>query len=281
MLFKRSIKSKNFTLINEVMELTIAALGIYAGSVFGKIWAKPIASRTNIATETTNSRNNVKGRRIRLLGLVAVAVLAIVILIFAVMSTYGTTNIETQQYTFTDFADVSAGNGFNLQITKGNAYSINVTTDSNRQDRVDIYKSGGTLIIKLKPGLSFSASPLKAEITMPDLENIQLSEGASATAHNFNLSHNFAAYLTGGSSLTMTGQALNLTVNGLGGANLNLSEFQVNDVNVDLREGSQCTVNLIGNMAGTLSSGAKLSYIGNPTLDELHISGGANMQQAD
>lgn len=274
-------KSTDVTLILEAMELTVAALGIYAGSVFGKIWAKPIASRTHIAAETTNSKNNVRGGRIRSLGLVAVAVLAIAIVIIAVMFTNGTTNIQTQNYAFEDFTEISAGNGFNIQITKGNEYSINITTDTNRQDRVDIYKSGGTLIIKLKPGLSFSASQLKAEITMPDLENIQLSEGASATIHNFNLSHNFAAYLTGGSSLTMTGQALNLTVNGLGGANLNLSEFQVTNVNVDLKEGSQCTVNLNGRMAGTLSGGAKLSYIGNPALGELDISGGASMQQAD
>jgi hypothetical protein len=235
----------------------------------------------SVAAQTNNSKNNVKGRKTRSLGLVAVVLLAIAIVIFAVMFTTGTANIETQQYTIKDFTDVSAGNGFSLQITRGNVYSINVTTDSNRQDRVDVSKSGGTLIIKLKPGLSFSASQLKAEITMPDLENIQLSEGASATVHNFNLSHNFAAYLSGGSRLTMTGQALNLTVNGLGGANLNLSEFQVTDVNVDLREGSQCTLNLNGRIAGTISSGAKLSYIGNPTLDELDISGGASMQQID
>jgi hypothetical protein len=272
-------KSKNCSTIHTVIELTISALGISTGSVFR--WAKPIASRTHITAETTNIKNNVKGKKIRVLGLVAVAVLAIAIVIIAVMFTNNITNIQTQKYDLEDFTEISAGNGFNLQITKGNEYSINVTTASNRQDRVDIYTSGGTLIIKLKPGLSFSASPLKAEITMPDLEKIQLSEGASATAHNFNLSHNFAAYLTGGSSLTMTGQALNLTVNGLGGANLNLSEFQVNNVNVDLNEGSQCTLNLNGRIAGTLSGGAKLTYIGNPALDELDISGGASMHQAD
>lgn len=235
-----------------------------------------------VASQTTNSKNNVKGRKMRSLGLVAVAALAIAIVFFAVIYTPGNTNIETIQYDFKDFTSVSAGNGFGIHITKGDEYSVNVTTSPNKQERVEISNIDGTLVINIKQGgNTFLPSPLKVEITMPDLENIELADGASATVYDFNLSHNFAAHLTGGSSLTMTGQALNLTINGQGGAIANLSEFPVNNVYVDLNGGSQCTVNTNGKIAGTINGGAKLSYIGNPTLEELEVSGGASLQPAD
>lgn len=237
----------------------------------------------SVAAKTSNPKNNAKGRKMRLLGVVAVAVLVIaIVFLAAVVYTPGNTSIETKQYDFKDFTSISAVNGFGIHITKGDEYSVNVTTSPNKQERVEISNIDGTLVINIKPGgNTFLPSPLKVEITMPDLEYIELSDGASATVYDFNLSHNFAAHLTGGSSLTMTGQALNLTINGQGGAIANLSEFPVNNVYVDLNGGSQCTVNTNGKIAGTINGGAKLSYIGNPTLEELEVSGGAIMQPAD
>jgi hypothetical protein len=134
--------------------------------------------------------------------------------------------------------------------------------------------------VGLKPGIGYQTTQLRAEITMPDLQSLQLSGGTVVNAQNFNVTSNFVADLSGGSRLTMTGQGANLTVRGSGGANINLTGFPVHNATVDLSGGSQCIVNLDGRLDATLSGGAQLHYKGNPTLGRIDTSGGASISPA-
>jgi hypothetical protein len=192
----------------------------------------------------------------------------------------GSGHLQTQQFNIADFTAVSASNGFTIQITQGNSYSINVTTDDNLQQYVNVYKSGSTLYVGLKPGIGYQTTQLRAEVTMPDLQNLQASGGTTVTTGNFNVTSDFVADLSGGSRLTMTGQGANINVRGSGGANINLTDFPAHNATVDLSGGSQCIVNLDGRLDATLSGGSQLHYKGNPTLGRIDTSGGASISPA-
>ncbi|HSV48745.1 MAG TPA: DUF2807 domain-containing protein [Candidatus Acidoferrales bacterium] len=242
------------------------------------------------ATNQPHNPNRAYGNEdkvIRTIGLAVVGVIvAVVIIVVALVAAgvlsgtqspfghIGSGQVTTQQYNFTDFTAISASHGFNVQITQGNTYSIKVIIDDNLQQYVNVHKEGSTLMVELKPG-GYQTTQLKAEVTMPDLRNLQLSGGSIADAQNFNVSGDLGVDLSGGSRFTMSGQATDLTLTGSGGSNINLEDLQTNDARVDLSGGSQCRINISGRLDATLSGGSQLHYKGNPTLGTVDSSGGS------
>jgi preprotein translocase subunit SecF len=216
--------------------------------------------------------------------LVAVAILIVALFAIGVLpgmqmpfGTMGSGHATTQPYNLSDFTAVSASQGFNVVITQGSSYSVKVTTDDNIQQYVDVHKSGSTLYLGLKTGFGISTTQLKAEVTMPNMTNLQLSGGSQASGQNLTLVTNLSIDFSGGSRATLTGQAVDLTVTGSGGSNINLQDFQVQNAKVDLSGGSQCKVNVSGKLDVNLSGGSQLQYRGTPTMGSQDISGGSRI----
>jgi hypothetical protein len=192
----------------------------------------------------------------------------------------GSGNVQTQQKALSDFTAVDVGSGFNVKITQASTYSVSITADDNVFQYIEVNKAGSTLTINLKPALGYQATTLKAEISMPDLTEVQFSGGVVGTVSGFNMPHNFNVDLSGGSRLTMSGQAVDLAAQCSGGSNLQLSDLKVTNANVDLSGGSQGTINLNGTLDANLSGGSHLYYVGNPTLGNINISGGSTISKA-
>jgi len=213
--------------------------------------------------------------------LAAVVIAALIVIplliggLFPFSQVVGSGNLRTQGETLSDFAIVHVGSGFNVDITQASSYRIIITADDNLFDYIQVAKTEKTLTIRLEPSVSYQTSTLKAEIAMPDLEELQFSGGVNGTATGFVMSYDFRAELSGGSILKMDGEANNLIATCSGGSRLELSEFEVNNANIDFSGGSQGTINLDGRLDGELSGGSQLFYIGNPTLGEISTSGGS------
>lgn len=189
----------------------------------------------------------------------------------------GSGNLRTQEETLSDFAIVDVGSGFKVNITQATSYKITITADDNLFNYIQVTKTGNTLTIRLQPGLSFQTSTLKAEIAMPDLQEVQFSGGVNGTATGFIMSHDFNAELSGGSTLKMTGEANNLVAACSGGSSLELSEFAVGNATIEFSGGSQGTINLDGRLDADLSGGSHLFYIGNPVMGDISTSGGSTI----
>ena len=85
--------------------------------------------------------------------------------------------------------------------------------------------------------------------------------------------------LSGGSGVTIKGEANDLTIDASGGSQLELSSFLVNNANINLSGGSQGTIKLDGTLDANLSGGSHLWYIGNPTKGDINISGGSTIEK--
>ena len=185
----------------------------------------------------------------------------------------GSGNLVTKEQLFSDFTSLDARSGFLVEISKSNEYSILVTTDDNVMEFIEITKSGDTLNIGVKWGSSIRSTTMKVEITMPELDSLELSGGSQGNLEEFSFTNSFSIDLSGGSGLVALGEANDITIDATGGSTLDLSDFSAHDVNVELSGGSQATINLDGTLNADLSGSSHLSYIGDPTLNIERSSG--------
>ena len=207
-------------------------------------------------------------------------------------------NLVTEDYGFSDFTGVDAGSGFEVEITQSNSYSINMTTDDNMLDYIEVSGSSNKLTLGLKWGYTYQNVTLRANITVPDLYELEFSGGTHGTIEGFTSSHELAVGLSGGSSLSgdfttsgdaqfalsggshlaeLDGTANDLTISGSGGSHLYLSDFLVHDATVNLSGGSHATINLDGRLDGELIGGSHLKYVGNPTTVDVDTSGSSTV----
>jgi hypothetical protein len=210
----------------------------------------------------------------------------------------GSGNPESETFNFSDFTKVGVHNGFQVEITKSSTFSVEITTDDNVHEYIKVTKSGKTLEIGLEFGRVYSSVTLIAKITMPDLYELYLAGGSGASITGFSSSHDFEVELYGGSSIegditagdaefdlsggsrvVLAGSADDLDVEGSGSSQLDLEAFSVNNADVELSGGSRATVNVNGTLDANLSGGSKVLYVGEPTLDDIDLSGGSTVSK--
>ena len=181
--------------------------------------------------------------------------------------------LQTQQKNLSDFTIINIQSGFQAQISQSDSYSVSITADNNVINRIDVNQSGNTLTIGLQLVSIFNMGTLKAQITMPDLQEIHLSGGANANVSGFVLAHELLVSEEGGSKLQMEGQASNLSAVCTGGSSLELSSLEVNQATITMDGGSTGTTNVTGLLNADLNGGSSLTYTGNPTLGSIVTSG--------
>ncbi len=229
----------------------------------------------------------------------------------------GSGNLETETFDFSDFTKVEAHDGFQLELTKSSAYSIEITTDDNVQEYLEVTKSGDTLRIRLTGFRGYSSVTLEAKITMPDLYGINLSGGSQADITGFSSSHDFSAQLSGGSRITgditagdadfdlsggsrvtgnlivgdadfdlsggsqvnLEGTADDLNIDSSGGSQSDLEDFSVDNADINISGGGRATVNVSGTLDINLSGGSRVLYIGEPTLGDIDLSGDSTVSK--
>lgn len=210
----------------------------------------------------------------------------------------GSGNLESETFNFSDFTEVEAHNGFQVEITKSSTFSVEITTDDNVQEYIKVTKSGEMLEIGLELGRIYGSVTLIAKITMPDLYKLDLSGGSRASITGFSSSHDFGVELSGGSRIegdiaaadaefdlsggsqvVLSGSADDLDVNSSGGSQLDLEAFSVNNADVNLGGGGRATVNVNGTLDVNLSGGSKVLYVGEPTLGDIDLSGDSTVSK--
>jgi len=224
----------------------------------------------------------------------------------------GSRNLVTNEMDFSEFTAVSVGNAFDVEIMESSSYSLSITADDNLFDYIEVSKTGHTLTVGLKWGYSYQSVTLRAEITVPELYELEFSGATHGTIVGFGSSHEFALVLSGASSLYVSDMSVgdvevdvsgashldgNLTASGdatfvvsgastvefvgeagdlvatvSGAGHAELSEFPVHSAVINLSGASHSTVNLDGRLDAVVSGASHLLYIGNPTMGDVSAS---------
>jgi len=211
----------------------------------------------------------------------------------------GSGNMVTQEVPITGFDKADISYSFDVNISQGESFSVVIRADDNLVEHLQVVKEGSTLKIGLKPNSpDIRSATLTAEITMPELTGLDLSGSSHATITGFKsaqalvvdaagASHlqgdieaaTVSFNLGGSSEVILTGSAQNLIIEeASGSSDVNLTDFPVIDASVKAGGKSQVTVNVSGGLDVDASNGAKVYYLGDPTLGTIDTSGSATVE---
>ncbi|MFC1958464.1 head GIN domain-containing protein [Chloroflexota bacterium] len=223
---------------------------------------------------------------------------SLVLLISCAGVVAGSRDLTTKTYNFSDFTTIEAHQGFQVELSQSTEFSIEITIDDNLVEYLEIDKSGSTLIIRLKQNRMYTLATLRAKVTLPDIDRLDLSGGSQAEVTGFDLSHNLSIELSGGSRVTgdisaddvdlklsggsrieLVGSADNLVTDGSGGSQLELGSFPVDNANIKISGGGRATVDVSGTLDLDISGGSRVIYDGEPQIGDIDLSGGSTMKR--
>jgi hypothetical protein len=205
----------------------------------------------------------------------------------------GSKNLVTHERSVEDFTSVEVGWGFEVEIQRTESYNVYITTDDNVYDFVEISKASNKLTIGLRWGVNYQNVTLKANITMPDLQELSFTGGTQGSIEGFSSSHEFKIELSGGCALQgdytttetcifslsggshMTdfdGAAKNLQISASGGSNMDLLAFSVHNATINLSGGCEAKVHLDGRLDADVTGGSQIRYTGDPVLGDINVS---------
>lgn len=216
------------------------------------------------------------------------------------VTTGGSGTVVTQEKAFADFDSLDVSQGFNVNVSQGDAFSVVIRISENQLERLRVIKEGNTLEIGLEPGGFFDTGnvTLEADVTMPELTGIDLSGGSHVTLNNLRSAAALDAKLSGGSHLngeieagdvsfdlsggshaTLSGTADNLKLDAGGGSHAKLGDFAVVDASVNASGGSHATVNPSGRLDAVSRGGSHVRYVGDPTLGTMNVDNSSTLKQ--
>lgn len=173
--------------------------------------------------------------------------------------TFGHLAVNTTRlpFSFQDFTEISVPTVFNVTVSYGSEFAVEVFVDREHEDRIDVTQTGTRLTITLLPG-NGNIRTLEAIVTMPVLDRIDLSGVATASLYDFDQSQ--MTINVGGVSF-LRGNALrigNLTASVTGVSRMDLVDVRpIGNADITLSGVSQATLNMdVGStMTGSMQTG--------------------------
>ncbi len=240
------------------------------------------------------------GLAIVLIGLMAGLMAGCTIVPIGMSGLRGSGDLVTESYGFEDFTRIEASNAFQVTITQGNEFRVEVTTDDNTLDELRVEQVGDTVRLGLRQFMSLMNVTLRAEITMPTLEGIEASGASTMVIAGFVGSDGGADLdarasgasritakietgdltleLSGASNATISGSGGDLTVRASGASRANLADFPVADARVELSGASNAVVNVSGELVAEASGASRVEYVGNPQQVREDTSGASEVE---
>lgn len=221
----------------------------------------------------------------------------------------------TRELTLKDFTNIEVDCAIRLEVVQSDNYHVSIWASQALQDYVNATKSGNTLKLSLK-SQNYNARPIvTARIAMRQISRLRLGGATNATVSGFNseesLNFNLSAsstlevetsaktmkceisgasrligkthveeadfILSGASRMVLNGSAKNVTLSAWGASKAELEDFSLQDAGINLKGASEAIVNVTGKLAIDLSSGSRLTYTGNPTINSISVTGASSL----
>jgi hypothetical protein len=213
-------------------------------------------------------------------------------------SVTGSGNVVTREVDVSGFDRLEIGNAFNVDIRQGETFSVVVRVDDNLLDYLIVKKSGSTLKLGLKTGLTVGLqnTTQEARVTMPELTGLALSGAVLGTISGFQSTNRFdldvsgASHLrgdieagdarfnvTGASGVTLRGSAGDLSVTARGASTVDLADFAVADAIVKAVGASHVTVKPDGTLDADATGASNVYLAGDPRSGSWDAAGASSV----
>jgi hypothetical protein len=191
----------------------------------------------------------------------------------------GSGRLVTRDMDYRDFTKLEVSHAFEVDLVQSRSYSVVITTDDNVIDEVEVTKFGNTLRIGLKEiFINIQGVTLRAEVSMPTLEALDLSGATSLKGEMDTGDVRFE--LSGASRLTLDGTGGDMRIDASGASHADLSDFVVDDADVEVSGASRATVNVTGRLDVDASGASHVDYLGDPILGRIDTSGASSVSPA-
>ncbi len=209
-------------------------------------------------------------------------------------------NIESRTVEVEDFARVSAGGAFQIELTAGESFEVELSADDNLLPLVEVEKHGDRLELSMKGPLNITGNAtLKAQIKLPALQGLQLDGASRAVLSGFRepgeveieasgasvvtgelSAGGLIAVLSGASRVNLEGFALAGELSASGASRLELFEFELATATVDVSGASYAEVSVRDEITLARASGAStINYKGGAGIGKLDVSGASSVSE--
>jgi hypothetical protein len=186
----------------------------------------------------------------------------------------GSGKLVSRSFNLSGFSKIDASHSAQVEVTRGDAYSVSVQVDDNLESRLEVSVTGDTLHIGLKNG-AYNNVTLKAQVTMPRLTGVTLS-GAS-TLRGELAGEQLVASLSGASQARLTGTAGDVKVEASGASQALLGDLAATNVEENESGASHVEVQANGSVTGEASGASTVTVSGSPTSVNVQTSGASQV----
>lgn len=191
----------------------------------------------------------------------------------------------------TDFSEVEITGKFDVRISKGHDYSVELVGPKNEKDKYNIYRSGETLVIEYKGrrnlnwnGRDWNTDDMRINISMPSLEKLEATGFGSIRFDDFDThemdieargpirirgeirTQNLTLNLTGKSEADISGSATNLNARLELASKLRAYNLDAVDAMIEVSGASSAKVNVSGTLEIEEGVASSVDYRGNPNV---------------
>jgi hypothetical protein len=211
----------------------------------------------------------------------------------------GSGDLVSDDFQVDGFTRLNIANTFAATVRASDVFTLTITADDNLMDSVEVQVSGDTLEIRVERGLSLNNATLRAEITMPELDGVELSGASSASIEGFGpasaieLTASGASSfdadvdtdrldleLSGASSATIRGFAAVARLDASGASRLLLRDLRIEECDVQLSGASTGNLSVLDQLDADVSGASRLEYDGDPELGDINTSGGSSITRS-
>jgi hypothetical protein len=183
---------------------------------------------------------------------------------------------------FVGFSRVSADLGFDVTVVADADYGITVTVDDNILEHVRIEREGNELRIGLDPWYSYRKATLKALVSMPILDGVDLSGASTLTVVGggaFPPAATFAVDVSGASTLNAPQVSADSFVLDLSGASAASLGLAAGNIRLEVSGASRVTAGgTAGSVVADVSGASEVDLKGLAGGGaDLEVSGGSRM----
>jgi DUF4097 and DUF4098 domain-containing protein YvlB len=187
----------------------------------------------------------------------------------------GSGKLVSQSFELADFSRIDADSVAQVEVTRGDEFSVEVEVDDNLASKLDVGVTDDTLRIKMQDGW-YTNFTLRARVTMPELTGVTL-DGASKLSGEL-ASEDVALDLDGASRITLTGTAGRVTIKINGASQALLGDLTAEEaVEMDANGASRVEINANGAVSGKANGASRITVTGSPTSVEVETEGASQV----
>jgi hypothetical protein len=211
----------------------------------------------------------------------------------------GNGKIISEQKNARDFQNISVSGGMNIRLTQGQEFAVNISTDENLMQYVEVFVDGNTLVVREKDGYNLRPSKdIVLNVTAPAFGKIGLSGSGNISSEN-TIAGNGAVQVTvsgsgninmdvdlpsisssvsGSATIALKGRANKMEVELSGSGKIRCFDLNSDDVAISISGSANAEVTANHKLNVEVSGSGDVAYKGNASVTQ-SISGSGSVKK--